>query len=258
MKTTIKVSVAAVLLSLTVNVKDARAGIPVIDLSSLAQHILSVMQQVQQTLYMIQSYQTQLQQFEYEIKNTLNPESFLWGDANFVINNLMAQIDSIRGFKQQFGSMTSYLSQYKTVDYYGSTKCLGMGSCNDEQLKAFVSDINKGSEKKSISVKQTNDSVIKGLDKQQELIEKDAEKLKGLQRQAQNSNGQLEAIQSANQLASAQAEQLMQIRMLLVAQQAATTTQHQSTQDTSAQQKAAAKKLRERRYVPAAGGGWTL
>jgi len=258
MKMTLKSAMAVALLSLTVNVKDAKAGIPVIDLSSLAQHIMSVMQQIQQTLYMIQSYQTQLQQFEYEIKNSLNPQNFLWGDANFVINNLMTQIDSIRGFKQQFGSMNNYLSQYKTVDYYGSTKCLGLGSCNDDQLQSYVSDVNEGNEKKSLTVKQTNDAVIKGLDKQQELIAEDAVKLKDLQRNAQSSKGQLEAIQSANQLASAQAEQLMQIRMLLVAQQAATTTQSQSVEDTSAQQKAAAKKLRESRHVPSTSRGWIL
>jgi P-type conjugative transfer protein TrbJ len=258
MKVTLKTAAAVLLLSLTVNIKDAKAGIPVIDLTSLAQHIMTVMQNIQQTLYLVQSYQTQLQQFEYEIKNSLNPNNFIWGQANNVIGDLMVQVDTIRNFKQQFGSMNNYLSQYKTVDYYGSTSCLDRGNCTNTELNSFVTDVNKNDVQKSKIIKATNEAVVKGLDRQQDLIQQDAIKLRDLQRNAQSSDGQLEAIQSANQLASAQAEQMMQIRMLLVSQQAATTAQSQAKEDTSAQEKAVAKKLREPRYVPAPGRGWIL
>lgn len=258
MKVTLKTAAAVLLLSLTVNIKDAKAGIPVIDLTSLAQHIMTVMQNIQQTLYLVQSYQTQLQQFEYEIKNSLNPNNFIWGQASNVIGDLMVQVDTIRNFKQQFGSMNSYLSQYKTVDYYGSTNCLGRGNCTNSDMNSFVTDVNNGDVQKSKVVKATNEAVVKGLDRQQDLIQQDAIKLRDLQRNAQGSRGQLEAVQAANQLASAQAEQMMQIRMLLVSQQAATTAQSQAKEDTSAQQKAASKKLREPRHVPSPGRGWVL
>jgi len=258
MKVTLKTAAAVLLLSLTVNVKDAKAGIPVIDVASLAQHIMVVMQGIEQTLYLVQSYRTQLQQFEYEIKNSLNPEDFLWGIADLVIRDLLTQVDVIGKFEQQFGSIDNYLSLFKTVDYYSSSSCLNRGNCTTSEMNSFVSDVGNNDTQKSEVVKATNEAVMKGLDRQQDLIQQDAVKLRDLQRNAQGSRGQLEAVQAANQLASAQAEQLMQIRMLMVAQQTATTAQSQTKEDTSAQQKAAAKKLREPRHVPSPGRGWIL
>jgi P-type conjugative transfer protein TrbJ len=258
MRLTLKIAIVVAFTGLALNPKPVKAGIPVFDGVGLVQHIINALENVRQTLFVINSYQTQLQQFEYEIKNSLNPNNFIWGEANVVINDLLNQVDTLRSLKQQFGSISSYLSQYKTVDYYNSSNCLSRGNCTNTELNSFVSEVGDNDEQKSKMINATNEAVIKGLDRQQELIQQDAVKLRDLQRNAQSSKGHLEAIQSANQLASAQAEQLMQIRMLMVSQQAATTTQSQAKEDTSAQEKAVAKKLREPRYVPTPGRGWIL
>ncbi|MBE7326235.1 conjugal transfer protein TrbJ, partial [Nocardioides sp. Y6] len=71
------------------------------------------------------------------------------------------------------------------------------------------------------------------------------EQLKG---KATTAQGQLEARGYANQFASQQANQLMQIRGLLLAQQNAIATQMQAQQDRQAQQDAAGAKLREGSY----------
>ncbi len=72
----------------------------------------------------------------------------------------------------------------------------------------------------------------------------DADNLADLQTQATGAQGQMEAIQAANQLASAQTNQLLQIRSLLVAQQNAAATLAQAQADKEAQQAAASKQLR--------------
>lgn len=65
-----------------------------------------------------------------------------------------------------------------------------------------------------------------------------------MQTQATGAQGQMEAIQAANQLASAQTNQLLQIRSLLVAQQNAAATLAQAQADKEAQQAAASEQLR--------------
>ena len=60
-----------------------------------------------------------------------------------------------------------------------------------------------------------------------------------LQSAAQGATGQMQAIGYANQLASQQANQLLQIRGLLIAQQNAVTTRMQAEADREAQQQAA-------------------
>ncbi|EFK1831396.1 conjugal transfer protein TrbJ, partial [Escherichia coli] len=88
------------------------------------------------------------------------------------------------------------------------------------------------------------DAVFKVLDEQQETLQRDADNLADLQTQVTGAQGQMEAIQAANQLASAQTNQLLQIRSLLVAQQNAATTLAQAQADKEAQQAAASEQLR--------------
>jgi P-type conjugative transfer protein TrbJ len=66
--------------------------------------------------------------------------------------------------------------------------------------------------------------------------------LQRLQSSAQGSNGQLQAIGYANQLASHQSNQLLQIRGLLIAQQNALATRNQALADNEAKQQAASDK----------------
>ena len=75
-------------------------------------------------------------------------------------------------------------------------------------------------------------------------MQSDANNLSDLQSQASDAQGQMEALGAANQLASAQANQLLQIRSLLLAQQTAATTLAQAQADKDAQQSAASIQLR--------------
>jgi P-type conjugative transfer protein TrbJ len=62
-------------------------------------------------------------------------------------------------------------------------------------------------------------------------LKADARQLERLQSAAQGANGQMQAIGYANQLASQQANQLLQIRGLLIAQQNAMATKMQADAD---------------------------
>jgi P-type conjugative transfer protein TrbJ len=66
--------------------------------------------------------------------------------------------------------------------------------------------------------------------------------LQRLQSSAQGASGQLQAIGYANQLASHQANQLLQIRGLLIAQQNVVATRNKALADREAQQQAASEK----------------
>jgi type IV secretion system protein TrbJ len=91
----------------------------------------------------------------------------------------------------------------------------------------------------SESQKKANDALFRGLDRQQDALRADARTLEQLQSGAQGATGRMQAIQNANQLASEQANQLLQIRGLLIAQQNAIATRMQSEADIDARQQAA-------------------
>ncbi|MCG7556251.1 P-type conjugative transfer protein TrbJ [Pseudoalteromonas sp. Of11M-6] len=233
----------------------ASAGIPVMDITNIAQSIMQVSQMIQQYSQMIRDWQTQLQQLEQQVLNTINPARFIWDDAKVLIGSVLDSMDSIRQFKNQFGSLNAYMSKFKDVDYYRDAVCF-TDACSRAQMAIVMSQSRIMAKEHSEIRKQANDALVKSIDEQQDLLERDADTLRDLQNNAQTAQGQLEAIQHANQLASNQAQQLMQIRALLIAQQSALSAEKQTSEDQKSKEMAAGERIREFSYSDSSGQSW--
>jgi len=230
----------------------AQAGIPVIDGSNLAQNILTAVEMVSQSMKQIQQYQAQLQQYENMLQNSLAPAAYIWDKAQSTINSLVQATDTLNHYKNSLGSIDAYLEKFRDVAYYRSSPCFSSGGCSKAEQDAMKQHEAFASE----SQKKANDALLRGIDAQQKNLGKDAEQLVQLQTGAQGASGQLEAIGHANQLASEQAHQLLQIRSLLIAQQNAMATRMQATADREAREQAASAHLRESRYKPSQERFW--
>ncbi|WP_321784438.1 P-type conjugative transfer protein TrbJ [Burkholderia pyrrocinia] len=245
-----KTAALAVMLGVVIS---ARAqGIPVIDTMNIAQTTVSAIQNVAAVEKQIQQYETQLQQYQNMLQNTLAPAAWVWDQANQTINKLLAAQDVLTQFKSQAGSLDQYLSRYEDVSYYRSSPCFTSSGCTNAQRQALLVAQANGSS----SIKAANDAVLKGVDQQQQTLTADAVNLRSLQSQAASATGQMQAIQAANQLASAQANQLLQIRGLLVAQQAAEATRAQVAADREAQQMAASSQFLGGTSKPSSDKQW--
>lgn len=218
----------------------ANAGIPVIDAANVSQNVLSAIENIAQTAQQIQEYQTQLQQYENQLLNTMAPASYIWDQAQSTMNALVDATDTLSYYKNQLGSIDSYLSNFQDVDYYRSSPCFTEDGCSDAERAALEEARTLSSD----SEKKANDAIFKGLDKHQENIRADARRLRFIQAGAESADGQLAAIGYANQLASNQSTQLLQIRSLLVAQQNAIAARNQAQANREAQEQAAAEQLR--------------
>ncbi|EHY0174107.1 P-type conjugative transfer protein TrbJ [Salmonella enterica] len=236
----------------TLAVTPAQAGIPVIDGTNLSQTTITAIQQVAQVQKQIEQYRTQLQQYENMLQNTMAPAAYIWDQAQSTINGLMQAVDTLNYYKNQAGSIDAYLGKFKDVSYYKSSPCFTLSGCTDAERSAMEENRRLASE----SQKKANDALFRGIDQQQDNLKSDARTLQQLQAKAQGAQGQMEAIQYANQFASQQANQLLQIRGLLVAQQNAIATQMQAQQDRQAQQDAAGAKLREGSYRASPAKSW--
>jgi P-type conjugative transfer protein TrbJ len=213
----------------------AQAGIPVIDGANLSTNMISAYEEVAQTLKQIAEYKLQLDQYQNQLQNTLAPAAYLWDQAQATINNLMAAVNTLEGLKRKLGSLDGYLSKFQDINYYRNSPCFTSRGCSPAEMAALASVKELASE----SQKKANDALFKGLDLQQANLSSDALKLQMLQAGAQGAVGQMQAIGFANQLASQQANQLLQIRGLLVAQQNAIGTKMQADADKESQQNAA-------------------
>jgi P-type conjugative transfer protein TrbJ len=218
-----------------------QAGIPVIDGSNLAQNVMSAIENVAQTLKQIQQYQTQLQQYENQLQNTMAPAAYIWDQATRTMNDLRAAMDTLDYYRNQLGSIDAYLGKFQDVAYYRSSPCFnGSGGCTPAEKAAMEENRRLASE----SQKRANDALFHTLKHQQEALQDDARTLERLQARAQSAEGQMQALGYANQLASQQANQLLQIRSLLVAQQTAEAARLAAELDADARGDARAKQMR--------------
>lgn len=210
-------------------------GIPVIDASNLTQNVMTAVESVAQTLKQIEQYQTQLQQYENMLQNTMAPAAYIWDQAQSTINGLMNAVDTLDYYRNQLGSIDAYLEKYQDVAYYRGSPCFnGSGGCTPAERAAMEENRRLANE----SQKRANDALFRALDQQQTSLRNDARTLEQLQGRAQSAQGQMQAIGYANQLASQQANQLLQIRGLLIAQQQALAAQAAEAQDQAARDQA--------------------
>jgi P-type conjugative transfer protein TrbJ len=143
-------------------------------------------------------------------------------------------LNTLNTYKAQAGSMNAYLNQYSSANQYNGS-CIGTGGCTGQQIK----DLNANQYTASDSQKTANDNMLRNIDAQQQQLQVDANNLVTLQQNAQTSTGQMQALQAANQLASNQSAQLMQIRALMIAEQTASATRAAAIVDREAKEQAA-------------------
>lgn len=213
----------------------ASAQWAVIDAANVAQTTITARESISQTLKQIQQYQTQLQQYENMLRNTAAPVTNTWDQAQVTMSQLRASIDTLRYYKSTLGSVDTYLGKFKDVNTYQASRCFSYNGCSQAEWEAMQASQRLGSE----AQKKANDALFRGLDRQQDAMVADARQLERLQASAQGAQGQVQAIGYANQLASHQANQLLQIRALLIAQQNAIATRDQVLADREAKQLAA-------------------
>lgn len=227
-------------------------SITVIDVANLRQNIMIAIESVSQTAKQIQLYQTQLLQYENMLKNTMAPAAYIWDQAQRTIDDLNQATNTLAYYRNQLGSLDAYLGKFQDVAYYRSSPCFSSQGCSDAERAKLAESRRLASE----AQKKAIDAVFRGLNQQHDNLAADARQLSRLQSGAQSAAGQLAAIGYANQLASHQANQLLQIRALLIAQQNAVITRMQAEADKEAQQQAASARLRKNRMINSPGKSW--
>ncbi|SQB21948.1 conjugal transfer protein TrbJ [Citrobacter koseri] len=117
----------------------ATAGIPVIDGTNVVQTTIKRSPiTFRLWLKQIQQYQTQLQQYENMLKNTVAPAAYIWDQANSTINKLLQAQDTLNYYKNQAGSLDSYLKRYQDINYYRSSACFNSNvECTADEISAL-------------------------------------------------------------------------------------------------------------------------
>ena len=210
----LKLTALAFALSLASIAPAQAGGIPVIDAANLAQTTASAVEEVAQTLKQIEEYALQLKQYEDQLMQAAAPD-YIWNDAQNAINGLLNAYDALAGYEKQFGDLDAYISKFQNLDYIKDHPCFTSAGCSDEE-RAELNRIEK-----IANDAQMNSALaaMQALQENRESLQKDADHLRNLQERASGAQGRMEALGYANQFASHQSTQLLQIRGLLLTQQ---------------------------------------
>lgn len=203
-------------------------ALSVIDPSNLAQNIVAAREAVTQTQQQIMQLQTQLNQYKRMLQDAMNPGSWGWGDIQDTLNqlkNTMGTLNSISGsagglnqFLDSFGSHSKY---HQSGEYYGTgNPALYSGDLAGMDMQ-----------------KQSADDMLKLIKEQQEAMQRYSDDLERLKSKASNAEGQQEAIQAGNEMASMQIQLLSQIHALLMAQNTMMAAQVETLNNQQAQQR---------------------
>jgi P-type conjugative transfer protein TrbJ len=218
-------------------------GMAVIDIANVKQTTITAMESVDQTLKQIEEYKTQLMQYENMIRNTLAPPAYIWGKALYTMNKLIHLTNTIRYYEQTYGGIDGYMQRFRNVEYYRGSPCFSVEEkCNEGAWRLLQDGQNTSTD----AQKKANDGLLTGLSEHQSQMPIDAAHLQMLQQKTETAEGQMAALQYANQLAAFQANQLLQMRQMLIAQHNVLNTQAQAEVDLKAMQQAARERATKR------------
>jgi P-type conjugative transfer protein TrbJ len=206
------------------------SGVPVVDVVNFVQNTITAIEAVSQTANQLQAYRAQLKQLEDQIRNTSTPSTYLWSEAEMTMRNIRRLQWQLSDIYLTVGSLDAYLNNFRGLDYY-------RGQMNNPH--ATRDDILRSEEWAMTEKRQEHERTMRALDARQTALQKDSAMLDQLSRRAGAAEGRMEALQYANQFASLQNAQLLQMRGVVETMQLAAVTREMAEQDIAARGKAA-------------------
>jgi P-type conjugative transfer protein TrbJ len=150
------------------------------------------------------------------VKNTVAPVAWVWNEATQTYQTFRSYADMLQYYAKG-GGVEGYLSTFQSVAYYAGSPCFTAQGCSWAEIQAIHDRERAASE----AEKRANDAQIRGVSLGQDQLQQDAADLMAVQKAAQSSQGRNEMLGASNQLAAANANNLLAVRALLLQQQAA-------------------------------------
>ncbi|HDZ4982521.1 TPA: P-type conjugative transfer protein TrbJ [Campylobacter jejuni] len=188
-------------------------GIPVIDVSAIANQVKDYAMQLQQYEQLYQQLQQQLLMVKMQQQNLQNLGKYDWenlGTILYQVNNVMNQVN---GLSYDIGNVSKkFEDTYK--DFTGYSDEL-TNATNEKERYELYSDRYK-------QIAQTNQNTFKGTLQQLELQYQDLQNedtiISKLKERSEGSKGNLQAIQATNDLITYQIDEVRKLRVTLMNQ----------------------------------------
>jgi P-type conjugative transfer protein TrbJ len=162
------------------------------------------------------------------LRDAANPGTWGWGDIQDTLNQLTNSMSSLNSISDGTGGLNSFLDNFGSHSkYHESGEYYGTG--NPALYGGDLAGMNLQ--------KESADDMLKLIKEQQEAMQRYSDDLESLKGKASSAEGQQEAIQAGNELASMGIQLLSQIHTLLLAQNTMIAAQLETVTNQQAQQR---------------------
>ena len=231
-------TLTACALSLAILATSPGAGIPVIDVSNLAENTQTALKSIASYAQAVQAYRTQVLQYANMIENTtgLAQVMQIWQQAKATEQSILGAT----GVFQNGGQLMNTVNQFKDLNYWLDQPYAGY------QLQP------QGNMNQTTS----NKAMIEQIQAQQNQIQTDAANLEMLQRSASTTDGVKQALDAANELSAHMGQQLLSMRSFMITEQQVASAKNTTQANDQAKVEAASHQFFTGNLTIPAGGGW--
>ena len=190
----------------------------VTDPGNLVQSIISALQDVNAVLKQIEQYKTQIDQYTAQLRDLAAPAVWVWDLGVDTVQTAESVQRKLSNYKQLLKDTNASLSQLGDPDYYKNSPCYNKKAVTSA-CGSILQALHEQQQKSLQTQHQANEAMFQSLDAQHASMGKRLDRLKTVMETSQGAEGQMQVLQAANELTSAQIAELMEIRSLMITQQ---------------------------------------
>ncbi|HED4348092.1 TPA: P-type conjugative transfer protein TrbJ [Campylobacter coli] len=203
----------ALISSLIIGNNAFAGGIPVIDVSAIANQVKDYAMQLQQYEQMYSQLQQQIQMVQMQKQNLERLTKEDWDNLGTVLYQTRNVMNKVNGISYDIGNVSrKFEDTYKDFEGYS----------NDLENATNESERNKIYSDRYKQIAETNQNTFNGTLQQLELRYQDLESedvlIAKLKQNSQNSNGNLQAVQATNDLLAYQIDEIRKLRSVIMDQ----------------------------------------
>lgn len=217
----------------------------VLDTAVLAEAASTASSAAEQVAAQAKDYALQLKQYDDMVTNTLAPVAWVWNETTRTYQMVRTYSDMLQYYASG-GGVAAYLATFQNASHYMGSPCFSPRGCSMAEIMAIRDSQRLASDAQKLA----NDSQMRGVSLGQDQLQEDAARLAEIQSAAMAAKGRNEMMGAANQLASANANNLFAVRALMLQQQEAENARNATLENHEAIRHAADEAALRGEFVP--------
>lgn len=223
----------------------AQPAAPVVDLTNWAQNMLTALENVDQTLQAIRSYQVQLQELEAALQSTAAVPVHTWDRLQSIRNNFEGLVRDLKNYRGFLTDINDYMKQLGDPDFYRRSHCYGPNIDCPRLAWQRVLQAQVMMERRVAAARARSlDQLEAAINHSEGAMATEATEVAQLRRASEGATGQFEAAQLGNELQAATVQQMLQLRATMIARDRVSMVQQRADAARQAAARAASRRYR--------------